>query len=453
MPFGTPFVPRFITVHLGSPRVDARNVTVPFSDYVKNVASSEVYPTWPDAALRANIYAITTFALNRVYTEFYRAQGYAFDITSSTSYDQAYIEGRSVFENISRLVDAQFGDYVVRRGHVEPMHTSYCNGTTATCPGLSQWGSFYLANQGFSPYRILQYYYGSDIDIVFEPPQGNIVESYPGRLQRRGSIGESVRTIQKMLRRIRQDYPAIPAVTVNTGVFDAPTEAAVRAFQRIFGLTQDGIVGRTTWNRMVSVYGAVKRLSELNSEGVTPAEAQTLYQSSLRLGDHGFDVKTVQYYLDFIALFHPEIPRVIPDGVFGPITDRAVRAFQQTYGLAADGVVGRNTWNWLQAVYAETYAALPAGAARNYYPGHAFSEGDTGEKVLLLQTWLNALAGRIPGLPGVARDGVFGPAMRSAVTEFQRYAQVPISGDVGPLTWNALWERYEQDDGAGFAGD
>ena len=167
---GEPFIPETITVHLGRPNEDAQDVTVAFSDYVKNVASSEIYPTWPEASLRANIYVITTFALNRIYTEWYRARGYAFDITSSTQYDQKYIYGREVFENISRLVDEQFFVYVRRTGTVEPLFTAFCNGTTVTCEGLSQWGTVDLAQQGMGAYDILTYYYGTDIELVRDAP-------------------------------------------------------------------------------------------------------------------------------------------------------------------------------------------------------------------------------------------------------------------------------------------
>ncbi|MDR2525379.1 MAG: peptidoglycan-binding protein [Oscillospiraceae bacterium] len=444
MHFETPVIPRTITVHLGTPKTNARNVTLSFADYVKNVASSEIYPTWPENALRANIYVISSFALNRIQTEFYRAQGYAFDITSSTSYDQAFVEDREIFANISRLVDEQFNDYIVRRGHIEPMHSSYCNGTTAKCDGLSQWGSYYLASQGYTPYRILQYYYGNDIDLVFNAPVGAVRESYPGRVLRRGSIGESVRDIQKMLRRINDNYPAIPEVTVGTGVFNTETENAVRAFQRTFGLTSDGIVGATTWYRISAIYNAVKHLSELDSQGISAGESRALYSEILREGDRGFDVKTVQYYLDFLALFHPALPRIAADGMFGSRTTAAVRAFQQAYGLTADGILGRNTWNMLQAVYEETYRALPAATARDIYPGAALSAGDTGTRVQLIQRWLNALALRNPTLPTVTVDGEFGAATKRAVSAFQSFAQIPISGDVGPLTWNALLERNNQ---------
>ncbi|MDR1928322.1 MAG: peptidoglycan-binding protein [Oscillospiraceae bacterium] len=436
-----PVIPARITVHLGSPKTNARNITVAFIDYIKNVACSEVYPTWPENALRANIYVIISFALNRVYTEFYRAQGYPFDITSSTSYDQAFVEGRDIFANISRLVEEQFNDYIVRRGQIQPMHSSYCNGTTAKCAGLSQWGSYSLATQGYTPYRILQYYYGSDIDLVFNAPVANVRPSYPGRLLRRGSIGEEVRTLQRMLRRVAQSFPAIPLTSVNTGLFDGTTQAAVQGFQRVFGLTVDGIVGYETWNRLLSIYNAVKRLSELDSEGISATEARELYGINLRQGDRGQDVRVIQYYLDFISLFLPGLERVSADGIFGQDTDRAVRAFQRTYGLTPDGIVGRETWNTLQAVYGQLYASLSASAARPFYPGYALSSGDTGEKVRLLQTWLNALSRQAPSLPALTPDGVYGPATQQAVAAFQQYAQVPVSGSVGPLTWNALAGR------------
>jgi len=410
--------------------------------HITNVASSEIYPTWPENALRANIYAIVSFAMNRVYTEYYRAQGFPFDITSSTSYDQAFVEGRDIFANISRLVDELFNDYIVRRGHVEPLFTSYCNGTTATCAGLSQWGSYYLAIQGYTPYRILQYYYGNDIDLVFDAPEGPIYPSFPGRLLRRGSAGEEVRTLQIRLRRISRNFPAVPLVDVNTGVFDGSTDAAVRGFQRTFGLTADGIVGPNTWNRAISIFNAVKRLNELDSEGVTLAEATALYASSLRQGDHGFDVRALQHYLDFIARFHSSMGRVVADGAFGPQTDHALREFQRIYSLTVDGVAGRTTHNALLTAYTELYNSLSPEAARPIYPNYAFSQGDTGEKVRLLQTMLAALAQRIPGLNPLIPDGVYGPATANAVRVFQRYAQLPVSGDTGILTWNAILNTY-----------
>ena len=209
MPQVIPYVPQRITVHLGAPSSDAANVTVNFVDYVKNVASSEIYPTWEEAALRANILAIVSFALNRVYTEFYRSRGYNFDITSSTAYDQFFVNGRSYFTNVARLVDELFDDYLRRPGFVEPLAAKFCNGTTVTCEGLSQWGSEELAQQGMGYMDILRYYYGDDIELVTNVPIRDVPESYPGTPLRLGSTGEEVVVLQTMLNRIGQNYPAI----------------------------------------------------------------------------------------------------------------------------------------------------------------------------------------------------------------------------------------------------
>lgn len=213
----------------------AENVTIPFAEYIKNVASSEIYPTWPEAAIRANILAQISFALNRIYTEHYPSQGYDFDITNNTQYDQNFVRNRDIFENISQIVDDIFNDYVVRQGSVEPLFTQYCNGTTSTCDGLSQWGTVDLADQGLIPYEILQYYFGDDINIVFGAPVQGIERSYPGVPLRQGSAGEDVRILQRQLNRISDNYPAIPKLLVD-GFFGVETEAAVREFQRIFNL-------------------------------------------------------------------------------------------------------------------------------------------------------------------------------------------------------------------------
>ena len=246
-PIITPYIPQTITVHLGPPNSDAENVTVSFSDYVKNVASSEIYPTWEPAAIRANVLAIISFALNRVYTEYYPSRGYPFQITSSTAYDQKFIKGRSIFENVGQIVDDVFRDYIRYPGHVEPLAAKFCNGTTSTCDGLSQWGSQALAEQGYNSVDILRHYYGDDIQIVTGAPVKGVQSSYPGTPLRLGDQGQAVIQIQTMLNRISRDYPAIPKIPVVDGIFGANTQAAVRRFQEIFSLVPDGVVGSATW--------------------------------------------------------------------------------------------------------------------------------------------------------------------------------------------------------------
>ena len=349
MPPVLPYVPQRITVHLGPPNADAQNVTVSFSDYVKNVASSEIYPTWDESALRANILAIVSFALNRVYTEFYRSRGYDFDITNSTAYDQYFVNGRSYFENVSRLVDELFNDYLRRPGFVEPLAAKFCNGTTVTCEGLSQWGSENLAQQGLNSVEILRSYYG-DVEIVNNAPIQGITSSYPGTPLRRGTSGPSVVTLQVMLNRISQSYPAIPKISTVDGIFGSRTEAAVRAFQEIFNLSVDGIVGRATWNALVRIYIAVTRLAELRSQG------QRYYSNSwahepIEEGDTGIKVEHLQYMLSVLSSYIREIPPLNIDGIYGPATRNAVLAVQRRFGLPQTGEVDFDTWDEIYDQY------------------------------------------------------------------------------------------------------
>ncbi len=344
MPNVLPYVPQSITVHLGAPSAYAANVTVPFVDYVKNVASSEIYPTWDEDALRANILAITSFALNRVYTEFYRSRGYDFEITNNTAYDQFFVNGRSYFDNVSRLVDELFNDYLRRPGFVEPLAAKFCNGTTVTCEGLSQWGSQNLAKQGYSYPRILQNYYG-DVEIVTNAPIRGIAESYPGTPVRRGDSGPNVVRIQVALNRISQNYPAIPKIADVDGIFGSRTEASVKAFQEIFNLTADGIVGPATWYAIVRLYTAVTALSELRSQGQRFYAIDWEYPDPLQQGDSGEKINHLQYMLSILHSFIPQIPAVKMDGIFGPETANAVRAAQRFFGLPETGAVDDRTWD------------------------------------------------------------------------------------------------------------
>lgn len=339
-----PYIPQRITVHLGPPNSDAENVTVSFVDYVKNVASSEIYPTWEESALRANIYAIVSFALNRVYTEFYRSRGYDFDITNSTAYDQYFVKGRSYFDSVSRIADELFNDYLRRPGVVEPLAAKFCNGTTAVCEGLSQWGSQNLAQQGYTTTQILRSYYGN-VEIVTNAPVQGIISSYPGTPLRRGTTGPSVVTIQTELNRISQSYPAIPKITPVDGIFGKQTESSVRRFQEIFNLNPDGIVGNATWYALVRIYVAVTSLAELRSEGQRFYVNSWANSTPIRLGDRGIKVEHLQYMLSVLAAYIPEIPTVIIDGIFGNSTRNAVLAAQRRFELPQTGIVDFNTWD------------------------------------------------------------------------------------------------------------
>ncbi len=350
LPVVIPYVPRTITVHLGSPSADAANVTVPFADYVKNVVSSEIYPTWEPSAIRANTLAIVSYALNRVYTDHYRNRRYPFDITSSTAYDQKFVQGRNIYENISEIVDELFNSYLRRQGFVEPLAAKFCNGTTTTCDGLSQWGSQYQALDGANSVEILRAYYGSDVEIVTNAPIEDVRETYPGTPLRIGSTGPYVTVVQVSLNRISQNYPAIPKVA-SDGIFGSATEASVIAFQSIFSLTADGIVGQATWYQLERVYVAVLRLSELRSEGQQFTAVSFQYPQTLAPGSNGGGVERLQYMLSVVREFLPELPELTQNGTYDEQTERAVAAFQTYSGLAETGVTDEATWNALYSQY------------------------------------------------------------------------------------------------------
>ncbi len=435
-------VPEYITVHLGRPEADARNVRVRFVDYIKNVASSEIYPTWPENAIRANILAEITFALNRVYTEYYRSRGYDFDITNSIAFDQSFNYGRDIFLDISKITDDIFNDYIIREGYVEPIFAAYCDGREVTCQGLSQWGSVERANEGMTPFEILQYYYGNDIGIVFNAPVEGVEESYPGVPLRLGSSGEEVRQLQYRLNRIAADYPSLPLIPEITAIYGVATEEAVRSFQRIFNLTPDGIVGKATWYKVLNIYNGVKSLSDLDSEGVTPTEAERQFERELDIGDTGQSVGILQYFLYQLAAFDPTLPEVRIDWIFGARTREAVEDFQERYGLPVTGVVDRETWNRIISVYDRNLQNLKdSGRSADFlFPGKFLTLGMEGDEVRALQRLINGAAKRYPEIPSVAEDGVFGAGTERAVREIRKLAGLGDKGVVGPLTWEAAYE-------------
>ncbi len=442
----TPIIPETITVHLGSPNSTAENVTLPFPNYIKNVASSEIYPTWPENALRANIYAIISFALNRVYTEWYPSKGYNFDITNTTAFDQAFVKDRDIYENISRIVDEIFNDYVVRQGEIQPLFTQFCNGTTSQCAGLSQWGTVELAEQGFTPYQILQNYYGNNIGIVENAPIGEISESYPGSPLIVGTAGNDVKIIQTQLNRIGRNYPAIPKINITTGIYDNETANAVRVFQDIFNLSETGNVDKSTWYKIKEIYNGVKRLGELISEGLTEEEVTTQYESELSLGSSGYPVTTIQYYLNVIAYFNSNLDIFPITSVYDAATENVVIRFQNEYGLSPSGIVNRETWNKITAVYSNILSTLPEGYEGNsakLYPGYFLTQGAVGDNVSDLQRYLRTISETLGNIPQVTVDGIYGENTRDAVSVFQSIYGLTVTGAVGPVTWQKIAEIYD----------
>jgi len=445
-------IPDYITVHLGIPtNASARNLRIRFSDYVKNVTSGEIYSTWPQSSLEANIHAIVTFVLNRVYTEWYRSRGYNFDITNSTSYDMNYRDGGPVFENISRLVDQIFNVYARRIGFENPYFTEFCNGSTVSCPGMSQWGTVTLANQGRSPLEILRFYYPKDLELITSNNIGGVTESYPGSALSIGSQGAPVKRIQDQLNRIRVNYPLITQISNPNGTFGQDTADAVRVFQRTFNMTADGIVGRATWNKINFIFLAVTKLAELNGEGIRVSIGEAPPNVVLSAGARGNHVLELQFILNYLSLFYPSIPTVIQDGVFESRTKNSVIEFQKAFELTPDGIVGPATWNKLYAAYRGTEENVPMPPAptptppapgRPQFPGTSLRLGSTGANVRLMQSFLNVINAVYPTVPKLTADGIFGQQTEGAVKAFQQAAFLTPDGIIGPITWDKIVDAY-----------
>lgn len=429
-----PYIPEQITVHLGAPSSNAPNVTVPFPEYIKNVASSEIYPTWEPAALRSNILAIISYALNRVYTEYYRSRGYDFDITNSTAYDQKFVNGRNFFDSISSIVDEVFNSYLRRTGFVEPLAASFCNGTTSTCDGLSQWGSQNLALEGYNSVEILRAYYGNDVEIVSEAAIRPIVPSYPGNPLRLGDSGEYVVVIQVSLNRIAQNYPAIPIINPVDGIFSQDTEASVRKFQEIFSLEIDGIVGNATWYKLVFLYVSVSRLNELQSKGQTYYTLSWEAPETLSVGSQGLSVEQLQYMLAVVSFFVNTVPVSAITGTYSNETAHSVEAYQDYEGLPITGITDPVTWNAIYNTFSgirETVLQQPSlqPPADPLLPARTISQ---------LQRQLQSVASMYPNLLSPTVTGRFDRRTQQALMQAQSALGFARTGRAEPTFKAAL---------------
>lgn len=433
-------IPAAITVHLGAPDEPAENVTVSFLDYIKNVASSELYPTWPENALRANIYAIISTALNRVFTEWYRSRGYNFDITNDTSVDQAFVNNRGIFDTVSRIVDEIFDSYISRQNQLEPLYAQFCDGRITQCPGLLQWGTVDLARQGLSPYEILQRYYGQNINIQTDTPLAEAYETYPGTPLQLGDNNPYVLLMQISLNTISTNYPAIPKIPNPDGTFNEATLAAVEEFQRIFGITVTGIIDKATWYRIRRIYTAVTNLAELSSRGIiiseipeftpTPGPTEVVPR-----------VQAVQYFLNVLSAYYNTIPSVDINGVLDTQTRTAIMEFQKTMRLPITGIVDEQTWNSMYNSVVGILETLPPSAIALpslLWPGIVYRRGSEGPGVYLIQQYLSYIASVLEGIPPADPDGIYGPQTEQAVREFQEYFGIDVTGVVDQYTWNRI---------------
>ena len=314
-----------------------------------------------------------------------------------------------------------------------------------TCNGLSQWGTVQLAEQGYTPYEILTYYYGDDIELVQNAPIENVTASAPDVALRLGAANDDVRIAQIRLNRISSNFPSIPKIAQTDGIFGTDTEDAVRRFQEVFGLTPDGVIGKTTWYTIQNIYIGVKRLNDLNSEGITLEEVTQQYPGVLELGASGNAVYNLQYFITYLSQFYETIPAVAIDGTFGESTRSAVQAVQRTFGLPVDGVVGERTWNELYRAYVGIVNTIPPEYVEGVavpYGGVPLRIGAESDQVLLLQQYLNYIGQTYTQIPQINPTGYFGPRTQEAVIIFQNLAGITPTGVVSATTWSAIAELF-----------
>ena len=447
MAIRVPIIPEEIVVHLGEPDEAARNITVPFPEYIKNVASGEIYPNWPIDAIKANVLAQISFALNRIYNEWYPSKGYNFDITNSPRYDQSFVENRQFFETISQVVDDLFNDYLVKDEQVQPFFAMYCDGKVTTCNGLSQWGTVSLANQGKSPIEILRNYYGN-VSIIFNAPVEENVRTYPGFPVEVGTAGDFVRMINMQLNRIGQNYPAIPVILTDSPYFTIEAENAVKKFQEIFNLPVTGVVDKSTWYKIKYIYNAVKKISDLYSEGISIEEATLLFNRVLQLGDEGQYIRTLNYLINVISYFDSSIPFLNLSGnKFTKDTETVVKAIQNKYGLNSNGIVNANTWKIIREVYRQTIRNVPSEyytVLNEFYPGRFLSRGMMGDDIINLQKFLYVICKNSNSIPGVVVNGVFDNLTEQSVRAIQRKYNLEENGIVSPTIWYRIVELSKE---------
>lgn len=458
------YIPQFITIHLGEVGEEGETLTVPFIDYVKNVACSTIYPTWNEEAIKANIYAIVSFALNRVYTNWYRSKGYGFQITSSKIHDQMYVKGRTLFKNVCDMVDDMFDKCIKLEGFYQPL-LSRCENTTMDYKILSRWGSLSLAEDGLFALDILKKYFGDTVQIVDVPKIECVMKKCPNRELFHGVNNDDVRFLQKALNMISSHYKGISKIGSITGYFGDETERAVRDFQRIFNLKVDGIVGSKTWKKICIIYAIIKQLYHNDELEEIAPEFKTL-----QYGQTGEDIEVLQKDLNNILRDFNNYTQIKEDGIFGQETEKAVKFFQRVFGLNVDGIAGKNTMgrieyakefisdlkdlveyhNQINSVKDKTsdmnsiiesrHSSEDLSKINNKLP---IKMGDSGEHVYKLQKYLNRLSRYYGFLHKIKEDGIFGRETEDMVKKFQKYLFLTVDGIFGEKSFLKLQSIME----------
>ena len=429
-------IPEFITIHIGEPSECGEILTIPFIDYIKNVSCCCVYPTWREEALRANIYAITSFALNRIYTNWYKSRGYGFEITNSRKYDQMYVKGRTLFRNVCDIVDEIFDSCIKVEGFNQPF-LAKCENLSKEDRCLSRWGSLDLAEDGLDALEILKKYYGDNIKVENVTSIEGIRRPYPGKPLSFDSVGDDVKFIQRSLNIIGKKYTGIDKILQEDGIYGENTEKAVKNFQSIFNLKRDGIVGPNTWKKIYLVYSLIKKIFGSDND-IEDTEQDSL---PLKLGSRGELVKTVQEDLNYVLSKYNFYKELKVDGIYGPKTKKAVIYFQEIFRLIPDGIVGKETLDRLEYVkknlkkldYVFSNKALINDEKSQIESEEdtrrvSISFGDVGDDVRQLQKELNNLGKLYDFLEPLKEDGIFGENTKRVLEKFQEKFGLPVTG-------------------------
>lgn len=436
------YIPENIVVHLGEANSNAEDVIVRFVDYIKNVCASEIYPTWSEEAIKANVYAQISFVLNLVYLEWYGRKGYPFQVTNYLNDDLAFVYGRNTYDTTNVIVEDIFNEYISLVNNNKPYLAQYCSGIAYECKGLSKWGSQLMANNGYKALDIIQKYYGIDKIIKSTSLVEGIPEYYPGYELRVNDDNQNVKIIQIYLNIINKVYKEIPTIELVNGVFGKETENAVKSFQGIFNLFMDGIVGKSTWYKISEVYIAITRLSDLKMEAGLNTDLTNNFIGKypghiIEYGSNGEYVREIQIYLQKISRYY-DIPSSLVDGSFGSYTLLSIIEFQKMFGLTPDGLLDLATWN---KIY-EVYCTLPKDNKFNgIYPEKVLQYGDIGDKVFELQFYLNEIS-NYNAIPTLKLTGKFDEDTVKAVKEFQRLFKFDPNGIVDLFIWNKIYEVY-----------
>ena len=443
--YSFPEIPAYITIHMGKVNSEADNVTVSFPDYIKSVSSSQLDPNIPTDALYAIIYAQITLALNRILSRFYRTRGYNFDITNDPDVDQLYVYMHPTYDNVNRIVDNIFNEYISRENENMPISAEICY-DSIRCRGLSVESSIEMAENGMSYEEILKYAYGRNIYIVKDA----IVSGLPNELMLTYPIypmekNSSVSSLQLALNRVGANYVTIPKIENVNGLYDDATVNAVIEFQKIFDLNPTGYFEKDTYYKLLYIYNSVKQLNILVEMGVELSEILPELRADLSYGSVGNIVKLLQYYLYFVSVFDNRVlpPQII--GVFGEKTYQSVVSFQRIFGFEPNGIVDSGVWNYLLDVYESLYSTLPPSAfsesAASYF-GNILVLGSVGAEVRYLQGYLNEVGKFYDEIPNLTVNGVYDEQTENAVKAFQRLFGIKETGVTTSTTWDILSGVY-----------